>query len=159
MSGSRDGGGGGSCPYCSDGFADTRGSRARAGTQARCCDEEGTPQAPPAVPKPVARKRAGRKRTAVGMPDHAPPLQVDRIQECTREAHERPVAAAWAGSAASALRPATGSRAYGAGYIVLAPEDRAGRKRRRDTPDPLGKGGHRREAARTCALRARPSLL
>ena len=40
------------------------------------------------MPKPVARKRAGRKGTAVGMPDHAPLLQDDRIQRCAREAHE-----------------------------------------------------------------------
>ena len=128
------------------------------GEQARCCGEEATLPAPPAMLNTVARKRAGRKGTAAGMPDHVPLLQVDRIQRCAREARElcdMQACCRLGRKRSKRLVPGDGfpSRTYREGYTVPAPEDRAGRKWPRDTLDPLGKGGHRRGATR-----ARPAF-
>ena len=105
--------------------------------------------APPAMPKPRARRRSGRKRTVIGMPAircrfcrsarskdaHAGHSKLCDVQACRcldRRCGKR-------------FTPDDGflGRTYRDEYIVPAPGERAGCKRPHDTLDSLGKSGHR----------------
>ena len=104
---------------------------------------------PPAMPRPRARRRSGRKRTVIGMP----PIRC-RFCRSTRskDAHVRhnklcdvQVYRCLDQRCGKRFTPDDGflGRTYRDEYIVPALEDRASCKKPHDTLDSLGKSGHR----------------